>query len=72
MDDAERLNHVDQLLVTIEHRVDLLQLSLLRCPRNAVLQATLRTLRHQERLLLEARHAIIEAALKSIEETTLN
>jgi hypothetical protein len=72
MDDAERLNHVDQLLFTIGQRVDLVEQTLVRCPRNIALQATLRTLRHQERILQEARHAIIEAALNSIEESSVN
>lgn len=72
MDDAARLKQVDDLLMTIGERAELIEQTLLRCPRNAVLQATLRTLRNQELLLQEARHAIIEAALNSIEESTLN
>ncbi len=70
MDDAERLNQVDQLLMTISERAQMVEHTLVRCPRNAVLKATLRTLRDQELLLQEARHAIIQAALNSIEETT--
>jgi hypothetical protein len=71
MDDAARLKQVDDLLTTIGERAELIEHTLLRCPRNVVLQATLRTLRNQELLLQEARHAIIEAALNSIEESTL-
>lgn len=72
MDDADRLKQVDQLLLMIEQRAGLIEISLERCPRNAVLKATLRTLRNQEFLLQEARRAIIEAALMSIEECSLN
>lgn len=72
MDDAQRLNNVDQLLLTIGQRAAMIEQTLERCPRNVVLRATLRTLRNQERLLQEAREAMIEAALASIVESTLN